>query len=559
MEASPPFDPTADSPTLENDPALGLERRAKFEILFAILLGMFLAALDQTIVGPVLPRIVTELKGADYYTWVVTAYLLTSTVSIPVYSKLSDVFGRKPMLLAGIGLFLVGSALSGLSQTMWQLIAFRGLQGLGAGALFPISLAVIGDLFTPAERAKYQGLFGAVFGIASLVGPFAGGMLTDNLSWRWIFYVNLPLGLVSLYLIWRLLPTVRQTGARFNLDTAGVVTMALTIVPILIALTLAQNGDWAAPGVIAGFAIGLVSLLAFLVAETRAEDPVIPLSLFRNRTFAVSGAATFLSSFAFGVLIIFLPLWFQVVQGASSTASGYDLLPFLLGLIVSSVVSGLIVSRTGRYKLLMIGGALVLAVGLAFFTNLRADTPTPVVWAWMIVAGIGVGPTMTVFTVIVQNAVPFKVMGTATGDLTLIRQIGTSVGLSISFTVFRNSLSWDLLRTQVIAAGAPASAMAATPPSGFDMGLLTSVGGGSSGGFGQFVSQVPAQFQLAVVDGFHQAFSIALANSMWIVVGAGVLSLGAALLLKELSLKTTSGAQDAEAHLNRIAAETVEP
>jgi EmrB/QacA subfamily drug resistance transporter len=540
-------------------PAIEVNARARFEILGAVLVGMFLGALDQTIVGPVLPHISTELKGADYYTWIVTAYLLTSTVSIPIYSKLSDIFGRKPMLLAGIGLFLVGSALSGLSQTMWQLIAFRGLQGLGAGALFPISLAVIGDLFTPAERAKYQGLFGAVFGIASLVGPFVGGMLTDNLSWRWIFYVNLPLGLVSLYLIWHLLPTVRQTGTRFNLDTAGVVTMTLTIVPILIALTLAEDGDWAAPGVIACFAIGLVSLLAFLVTETRAEDPVIPLSLFRNRTFAVSGAATFLSSFAFGVLIILLPLWFQVVQGASATASGYDLLPFLLGLIVCSVVSGIVVSRTGRYKLLTIGGAVVLAVGLALFTNLRADTPTPVLWAWMIVAGLGVGPTMTVFTVIVQNAVPFKFMGTATGDLTLMRQIGTSVGLSIIFTVFRNNLSWDLLRTQVIAAGAPASAMAATPPSGFDMGLLTSVGGGSSGGFGQFVSQVPAQFQLAMVDGFHQAFSIALANSMWIVVGVSVLSLGTALLLKELPLKTTSGAQDAEAHLNRIAAEALEP
>jgi hypothetical protein len=202
---------------------------------------------------------------------------------------------------------------------------------------------------------------------------------------------------------------------------------------------------------------------------------------------------------------------------------------------------------------------VVLAVGLALFTNLRADTPTPVVWAWMLVAGIGVGPTMTVFTVIVQNAVPFKFMGTATGDLTLMRQIGTSVGLSVSFTVFRGNLSWDFLRTQVIAAGAPASAMSATPPSGFDMGSLTSVGGGSSGGFGQLVSQVPAQFQLAMVDGFHQAFSIALANSMWIVFGAGVLALGASLLLKELPLKTTSGAQDAEEHLNRVAAEAVEP
>jgi MFS family permease len=258
-------------------------------------------------------------------------------------------------------------------------------------------------------------------------------------------------------------------------------------------------------------------------------------------------------------VVIFLPLWFQVVQGASSTASGYDLLPFLLGLIVSSVVSGLIVSRTGRYKLLTIAGAGVLVAGLVLFTNLRADTPTPVLWAWMIVAGLGVGPSMTVFTVIVQNAVPFKFMGTATGDLTLMRQIGTSVGLSIGFTVFRNNLSWDLLRTQVITAGAPASAMPAIPPSGFDMGSLTSVGGGSSGGLGQFMSQIPAQFQLAMVDGFHQAFSIALANSMWIGIGASALSLGAVLLLKELPLKTTSGAQDAEAHLARIATEAIEP
>src|SRR5664280_838426 len=228
-------------------PAIEVNARARFEILGAVLVGMFLGALDQTIVGPVLPHISTELKGADYYTWIVTAYLLTSTVSIPIYSKLSDIFGRKPMLLAGIGLFLVGSALSGLSQTMWQLIAFRGLQGLGAGALFPISLAVIGDLFTPAERAKYQGLFGAVFGIAFLVGPAIGGLLTEQISWHWIFFVNVPIGFVSLYLIARLLPTHRKEGARFNLDIPGVITFTGAIVPVLIALTLAENGNWGDP------------------------------------------------------------------------------------------------------------------------------------------------------------------------------------------------------------------------------------------------------------------------------------------------------------------------
>src|SRR5664280_1739502 len=215
-------------------PAIEVNARARFEILGAVLVGMFLGALDQTIVGPVLPHISTELKGADYYTWIVTAYLLTSTVSIPIYSKLSDIFGRKPMLLAGIGLFLVGSALSGLSQTMWQLIAFRGLQGLGAGALFPISLAVIGDLFTPAERAKYQGLFGAVFGIASLVGPGLGGFLTDSFSWHWVFFVNLPIGVVALAVIGRLLPNIKGRRRDIRIDYLGVVTLTLGLMPILV-------------------------------------------------------------------------------------------------------------------------------------------------------------------------------------------------------------------------------------------------------------------------------------------------------------------------------------
>ncbi len=366
-------------------------------------------------------------------------------------------------------------------------------------------------------------------------------MLTDNLSWRWIFYVNLPLGLVSLYLIWRLLPTVRQTGARFNLDTAGVVTMALTIVPILIALTLAQNGDWAAPGVIAGFAIGLVSLLAFLVAETRAEDPVIPLSLFRNRTFAVSGAATFLSSFAFGVLIIFLPLWFQVVQGASTTASGYLLFPFLFGLIVSSIVAGQVVSRTGRYKVLIAGAMAVMAIGLAFFMNLRADTPTPVLWTWMLVAGLGVGPTMAIFTLIVQNDVSFEMLGTATSDLTLFRQIGTSVGLTMAFTLFRNNLTWGLIHDSVVGAGAPAAAVPIAAPPNFDVGQLTSVGGSATDAF----AGIPTALVGFYTIGFHEAFSIAIANCVWLGVIAAVLAFLTTLALKEKPLRTHFHAKQA--------------
>ncbi|MGO9178655.1 MAG: MDR family MFS transporter [Candidatus Limnocylindrales bacterium] len=539
MEGSPfPAD------TSQVHPAIEVDQRARMEILFAVLLGLFLGALDQTIVGPVLPRIVTDLQGANYYTWVVTAYLLTSTVTIPVYGKLSDLYGRRPLLMIGIVLFLIGSALSGLSQTMWQLIAFRAVQGLGAGALFPISLAVIGDLFTPAERGKYQGLFGAVFGVAFLVGPFLGGFLTDNISWHWVFYVNLPVGLVSLYFIWHLLPTVKRAGTRFNLDIPGVVTLTLAIVPILIALTLAENGDWSAPGVVGGFVAGIVFLAAFVFVESRAEDPVIPLSLFRNRTFAVSAIATFLATFGFAVAIIFLPLYFQVVRGASTTASGYDLMPFLLGLIASSVASGQIVSRTGHYKWLLVASMAIVAVGLALFTGLRADTPTPTLWLWMVVAGIGVGPMMAVFTLIVQNAVPFKLLGTATSDLTLMRQIGTSVGLTVAFTLFVNNLSWGLLRSQIIAAGAPAAYVPPTAPATFNISQqLTSVGGNSAT---QFLSQVPAQFQQIFLSGFHQAFSIALANAMWIGVAAALVACASSLVLHELPLRATHAPQHAE-------------
>ncbi len=518
-------------------PAVEVSNRARLEIMGAIMLALFLGALDQTIVGPVLPRISTELKGADLYTWVVSAYLVTSTAAIPVYGKLSDFFGRKPALVVGIVLFLIGSILSGLSQTMWELIVFRGVQGLGAGALFPISLAVIGDLFTPAERGKYQGLFGAVFGVAFLVGPFLGGVLTDSVGWHYIFFVNVPIGIVSLYLIGRLLPTHRKEGARFNLDIPGVITFTGAIVPVLVALTLAENGNWGDPAVIASFAIGFIFFGAFLFAETRAEEPMIPLDLFRNRTFAVSAVATFLAIFGFSTLIIFLPLWFQIVQGASTTASGYLLLPFLAGLIFSSVAAGQIVSRTGHYKWLIVGSMGLLAIGLAFFLNLRADTPTAFLWFWMVVAGIGVGPTMAILTLIVQNDVSFERLGTATSDLTLIRQIGTSVGLTISFTIFRNYLSWDLLRTSIqgaLPAGTPASVVPATAPAGFDLGSLTSVGGSSPL---SALANLPPQLVPAFTAGFHQAFSIAVADSMWIGVVAAGLACVSALALKEKPLR----------------------
>ena len=513
--------------------AIEVNPRARFEILGAILLALFLGALDQTIVGPVLPTITKDLNGIDLYTWVVTAYLVTSTAAIPIYGKLSDLYGRKPMLVVGISVFLFGSVLSGLSQTMWQLIAFRAIQGLGAGALFPISLAVIGDLFTPAERGKYQGLFGAVFGIAFLVGPAIGGFLTESVGWHWIFFVNLPVGLVSLYLIGRLLPTVRTAGARFTLDVPGVALLTAAVVPALVALTLAETSSWVDPAVLGWFAVGLVSLVAFIFAETRAEDPVIPLDLFKNRTFTVSAIATLFAIFGFSTLIIFLPLWFQVVQGDSPTASGYALFPFLLGLIFSSILAGQIVSRTGRYKVMIAVAMAVLGLGLYFFTNLRDDTSTPALWAWMAIAGLGVGPTMAIFTLIVQNAVPFQRLGTATSDLTLIRQIGTSLGLTVAFTLFRNNLTWSLIHDSVVSAGAPVAKVPLSAPPGFDVGSLTAVGSTPA----DALKNVPADQIGFYVSGFHEAFSVALANSMWVGVGAAALAFVTVLALKEVPLR----------------------
>ena len=378
----------------------------------------------------------TDLHGNDLYTWVVTIYLLTSTITGPIYGKLSDQFGRKRLLMFGITLFLVGSALSGLSQSMGQLIIFRGIQGLGAGAIFPIALAVIGDLFTPAERGKYQGLFGAVFGISALIGPALGGFLTDNVGWHWIFFVNLPIGAVALVIIWRLLPPLHTAGVSRKIDYLGVAVFTAALVPILIGLTNKQTLEWTDPWVGGLIVLGLLLGVVFVWVESRATEPIVPLGLFRNRTYSVSMVAVFLAGFGFFGAIIFVPRWFQVVLGSSATESGYQILPLLAGLIISSVVSGQIISRTGRYKWLTVGSLVILGIGMLLMTQLRADTPPPTLWVWQFIAGLGIGPTLAVFTIIVQNAVPWQQLGVATSNLTFFRQIGGTVGLAIAGTIF---------------------------------------------------------------------------------------------------------------------------
>ncbi len=532
------------------DATFAIDRRARFEILGAVMLALFLAALDQTIVGTAMPRILTDLHGTQLYTWVVTVYLLTSTVSGPLYGKLSDQFGRRPMLMIGISLFLFGSFLCALSQEMWQLIMFRGIQGLGAGALFPISLAVIGDLFSPRERGRYQGLFGGVFAVAMLIGPFLGGFLTDNYSWHWIFLVNIPVGLVALTVIWRLLPGIKHPERVVSIDYLGAALFAGGVVPILLGLTNKQNGDWADPGVGGLMLLGFALLGLFIWNESRAKDPIIHLGLFKNRTFTSSVLATALISFGFFGGIVFIPLWFQAVNGSTATQSGYQILPMMAGLMAGSIGSGQIVSRTGRYKWLLAGAMTIATVGILLMTQLHADTSVTTMWAWLAIMGLGIGPSMAVFTIIVQNAVPVRAMGTATSSLTFFRQIGGSIGLAIAGTVFGSSIISGLAPA-MIKAGVPAE-IANQIPQHVSQGEVTSVGGNLGG---DLVSRLPEAVRPviepllpAIINGVHEAFSRAIANAMWFGVGAGfAAALIIIVLLPELPLRQHVGeAADAE-------------
>ncbi|MDP8905774.1 MAG: MFS transporter [Chloroflexota bacterium] len=542
----PPLVPPALPP---DAPALTIDHRARMEILFAILLGLFLSALDQTIVGTALPRVVTDLRGNELYTWVVTIYLLTATITGPIYGKLSDQFGRKPLLMFGIALFLAGSFLSGLSQEMWQLVLFRGIQGLGAGSLFPIALAVIGDLFTPAERGKYQGLFGAVFGVSALIGPALGGFLTDTISWHWVFFVNLPVGAIALFIIWRLLPGGHVPGVTRKVDYAGVFVFTLALVPILVGLTNRQAQDWTNPWVGGLMLLGLALGGVFLWVESRAAEPIVPLDLFRNRTYSASMAAAFLASFGFFGAIIFLPRWYQVVVGSSATESGYQLLPLLGGLILSSIVSGQIVSRTGRYKWITVGALVTLAGGLLLMTQLRADTPPPLLWLWQFVAGLGIGPTLAVFTIIVQNAVPWQKLGVATSNLTFFRQVGGTVGLAMAGTIFGATFRVETPRqiaNELAAAGVPPAQIARLSGqfqmTGAQFDELSAVGDMGA----RILGQVPQPFRPlveplipSIVHGIHQAFSLAIANTMWLGVVATLVAAGATLALREVALRRT--------------------
>jgi MFS family permease len=418
---------------------------------------------------------------------------------------------------------------------MWQFVAFRGIQGLGAGALFPVALAVIGDMFDASERGKYQGLVGAIFGLSSVIGPAIGGVITDTVGWHWVFFVNLPLGAVVFVVIWRALPTFRPAGARPKIDYLGASVLAGALVPLLVGLTNKQSGNWSDPAVGGLIALGLAIAAIFVWVESRAAEPLIPLGLFRNRAFTISVIAMFAASMAFFAPIVFLPRWFQVVQGSSATQSGYQLLALLGGLIISAMGSGQIVARTGRYKVLALVAAATLGVGLYLLSNLRADTPLPVLFVWMFITGLGVGPMFSIFTLVVQGAVAPQQIGTATSSLTLFQQVGGSVGLAVAGTVFGSRLVEELPRElsssvpPQVAAGFAGSGSAA-------IGQLSGVGDLGQAILAAAPAAARAQlepFVPAIVEAIHRAFSIATASTFTFGIAAAAVALIVVAFLRE--------------------------
>ncbi len=437
------------------------ERRLTLAALAVVVL---LSALDQTVVSTAMPRIIEQLQGLSMYAWVTTAYMLTSTVSVPIYGKLSDQYGRKGILILGVVLFLARSALCGVSGEfgslpllgggMMQLIVCRTIQGLGAGALMTVSFAIMADLYPPRERGRLFGVFGSVFGIATVVGPFIGGFLTDHgtfrvaghevAGWRWVFYVNLPLGLLALFMIMYRMPVLRH-GAGGHIDYLGAVLVVLTAATLLLGLTLGGTMyAWDSPYILGLFAVGAVSLVIFLWMETRATHPILPLHLFRIHSFRIAALASFVMSTAFLGVVMFMPLYMQVVQGINATQSGFALLPLMAGLIFSSIICGRLVTRTGRYKPFMIGGGIVLIGGVIALTGIGPDT-TSADLAWRLaITGVGLGPAQTLFSLVIQNSAPPTEIGVATSMGQFSRQMGATVGVAVFGTFLTHGLTDEL-------------------------------------------------------------------------------------------------------------------
>lgn len=512
-----PDNQRSDTPLAAGSGAEGERSHAEIMVVMsALMLAMLLAALDQTIVSTALPRIANDLHGLSKYSWVATAYLLTSAVSTPLYGKISDMYGRKKIFQSAIIVFLVGSALCGLSQNMTQLIFFRGLQGIGAGGLMTLVLAIVGDVVPPRQRGRYQGYFGGVFGIASVIGPLLGGLLTDHLSWRWVFYVNLPIGALALSVVAaRLHLPVRRT--KHKVDYGGAALLAVSVVSLLLATVWGGvDYPWGSVQIISLFATSLIGTALFIWREGYAKEPILPMRLFKNDIFRVSVVLSLLVGVVMFGAIIFLPEYQQLVRGDSATKSGLMLLPLIIGVVGGSLTSGRLISKLGRYRIFPILGTLLLIVSFWLFSHIAIATSRVEIGFWMLILGAGVGMVMPVMTLAVQNGVDRKDLGTATSSVTFFRSIGSSLGAAMFGAILINRLTAHLGNALPGAAGVSAA-----------KGLSSSAAG---------LQHLPPDEVHVILTAFAQAFS----DVFLIGIPFAVMAFIVALFLKETPLSDST-------------------
>jgi len=430
-----------------------MSRRQILLVFSGLMAGMFLASLDQTIVATALPTIVGELGGLEHLSWLVTAYLLTSTASSPLYGKISDLYGRKRVFQAAIVIFLLGSALAGFSRSLGQLIAFRALQGLGAGGVMVLAMTIVGDILSPRERGRYQGYIGGVFAVSSIAGPLLGGFIVDNVSWRWVFFLNIPIGLAALAI----------TGVALNLPFkkidrpvdylgSGLLVGAVTSI-LLMTVWGGSEYPWGSPTIVGLGIAGVVLTALFILQERRAPEPILPLRLFRNHTFSLTSVVGFIVGLAMFGSIVFLPLFLQTVSGVTATSSGLLLLPQMVGMLSTSVTTGRLISRTGRYKRYPIAGTLVMALGMFLMSTMGADTPFVLTALYMVILGAGMGLVMQVLVLAVQNSVDYADLGVATSSATFFRSLGGSFGTALFGAIMTNRLAANL--GSLLPAGVP--------------------------------------------------------------------------------------------------------
>ena len=486
-----------------------------FAVIGGLMLVMLMAALDSTIVSTALPTIVGDLGGLEHISWVVTAYLLAQTIVMPLYGKFGDLYGRKLVLQVGLVIFLVGSVLCGQAQSMTELIAFRALQGLGGGGLMVSAQAALGDVVSPRERGKYSGLFGGVFGVATVIGPLLGGFLTTSLDWRWIFYVNLPVGAVAFVVLQRTLPS-HTTRIKHVVDYLGTALLAVALTSLVLLTTLGGNQYAWGSSVIVGLGVlAVASVVGFVLAEHRAKEPVLPNALWRNPVFAVTSAIGFIVGFALFGSTTYLPLFQQVVRGLDPTESGLALLPLMAGLLITSIGSGRLITRTGRYRIYPIIGTAMLAVGLFLFSELSTTTTTLVLSLEMFLVGAGLGFIMQVLVLAVQNAVDYELLGVATSGATLMRTIGGSLGTAILGAVFTAQLTGNL--TGAFPAGAGADRLSS----------------------GQVAPSQVSSLPPAVKDTYLQAFTDALDTVFLVAAAVAVLAFALSWFVQERRLRET--------------------